>query len=116
MQIGTELLSFESAEDLKLDNFNDIDALVENVKDHVQLDTDADNFDGIKILIKAGTQLAVGQSVATLNQDVTVEVTSDDMTVREDILSICAPWLTLVKTTRRLYWVRFRCSMNWLGR
>ena len=87
MQIGTELLSFESAEDLKLDNFNDIDALVENVKDHVQLDTDADNFDGIKILIKAGTQLAVGQSVATLNQDVTVEVTSDDMTVREDILS-----------------------------
>lgn len=87
MQIGTELLSFESAEDLKLDNFNDIDALVENVKDHVQLDTDADNFDGIKILIKAGTQLAVGQSVATLNQDVTVEVTADGVAVPANILS-----------------------------
>ena len=87
MQIGTELLSFESDENLKLDNFSNIDALVENVKDHVQLDTDEDNFEGIKILIKAGTQLAVGQSVATLNQDVTVEVTSDDMTVRADILS-----------------------------
>ena len=87
MQIGTELLSFEKAEDLKLDKFNDIDALVKNVKDHVKLDTGVENFAGIKILIKEGTQLAVGQSVATLNQDVTVEVTSDDMTVPEDILS-----------------------------
>ena len=88
LQIGTELLSFENNdEDLKLDNFNDIDALVQNVKDHVQLDTDADNFDGIKILIKAGTQLAVGQSVATLDHDVTVEVTADGVTVPENVLS-----------------------------
>lgn len=87
MQIGTELLSFESAEDLKLDNFNDIDALVKNVKDHVQLDTGVENFNGIKILIKAGTQLAVGQSVATLNQDVTVEVTADGAAVPGNILS-----------------------------
>ena len=35
--------------DLKLDNFNDIDALVENVKDHVKLDTGVENFNGIKI-------------------------------------------------------------------
>lgn len=87
MQIGTELLSFEQDEDLKLDNFNDIDALVENVKDHVQLDTGVENFDGIKILIKAGTQLAVGQSVATLNQDVNVEVTADGAVVPANILS-----------------------------
>ena len=88
MQIGTELLRFEIAdEDLKLDNFNDIDALVENVKNHVQLDTDVENFDGIKILIKAGTQLAVGQSVATLDQDVTVEVTADGAAVPGNILS-----------------------------
>ena len=56
MQIGTELLSFEIAKNLKLDNFNNIDALVENVKDHVKLDTSVENFDGIKISIKAGTQ------------------------------------------------------------
>lgn len=87
MQIGTELLSFEQDEDLKLDNFNDIDALVENVKNHVQLDTGVENFDGIKILIKAGTQLAVGQSVATLNQDVNVEVTADGAVVPANILS-----------------------------
>ena len=87
MQIGTELLSFEQDEDLKLDNFNDIDALVKNVKDHVQLDTGVENFDGIKILIKAGTQLAVGQSVATLNQDVNVEVTADGAVVPANILS-----------------------------
>lgn len=87
MQIGTELLSFEIAENLKLDNFNNIDALVENVKDHVKLDTSVENFDGIKISIKAGTQLAVGQSVATLNRDVTVEVTADGVDVPANILS-----------------------------
>ena len=87
MQIGTELLSFEIAENLKLDNFNNIDALVENVKDHVKLDTSVENFDGIKISIKAGTQLAVGQSVATLNRDVTVEVTEDGVAVPANILS-----------------------------
>lgn len=87
MQIGTELLSFEIAENLKLDNFNTIDALVENVKDHVKLDTSVENFDGIKISIKAGTQLAVGQSVATLNRDVTVEVTADGVAVPANILS-----------------------------
>ena len=87
MQIGTELLSFEIAENLKLDNFNNIDALVENVKDHVKLDTSVENFDGINISIKAGTQLAVGQSVATLNRDVTVEVTADGVAVPANILS-----------------------------
>lgn len=87
MQIGTELLSFEIAENLKLDNFNNIDALVENVKDHVKLDTSVENFNGIKISIKAGTQLAVGQSVATLNRDVTVEVTADGVAVTANILS-----------------------------
>lgn len=87
MQIGTELLSFEIAENLKLDNFNNIDALVENVKDHVKLDTSVENFDGIKISIKAGTQLAVGQSVATLNRDVTVEVTAYGVAVPANILS-----------------------------
>lgn len=87
MRIGTELLSFEIAENLKLDNFNNIDALVENVKDHVKLDTSVENFDGIKISIKAGTQLAVGQSVATLNRDVTVEVTADGVAVPANILS-----------------------------
>ena len=87
MQIGTELLSFEIAENLKLDNFNNIDALVENVKDHVKLDTSVENFDGIKISIKAGTQLAVGQSVATLNRDVTVEVPADGVAVPANILS-----------------------------
>ena len=87
MQIGTERLSFEIADDLKLDKFNNINALVKNIKDHVQLETDVENFDGIKISIKAGTQLAVGQSVATLNRDVTVEVTAVGVAVPANILS-----------------------------
>lgn len=85
LQIGTERLSFEIAENLKLDKFNNIDALVKNVKDHVKLETGVETFNGIKILIKKGTQLAVGQSVATLNQDVTVEVTG--VSVPANILS-----------------------------
>ena len=97
MQIRKELLKFEKEEDLKLDNFSEMNTLMQNVKDHVQLVASDDDFGGIKILIKAGTQLAVGQSVATLNQDVTVEVTSDDMTVREDILSNLR---TLVNTSK----------------
>ena len=40
-----------------------------------------------RISIKAGTQLAVGQSVATLNRDVTVEVTADGVAVPANILS-----------------------------
>lgn len=92
LQIGTELLDFETDladdnKDLKLNNFNDIGALVKNVTDHVKLETGVENFNGIKILIKAGTQLAVGQSVATLNQDVTVTVTADGVTVPGNILS-----------------------------
>lgn len=90
LQIGTELLDFETDladdnKDLKLNNFNDIGALVKNVKDHVKLETGVETFNGIKILIKKGTQLAVGQSVATLNQDVTVEVTG--VSVPANILS-----------------------------
>ncbi len=79
LQIGKELLSFEKAEDLKLDNFSDISALKKNVQEHVKLDTNAEEVSGIVINLKAGTQLAVGQSIATLSKDVTVTVTGIDM-------------------------------------
>lgn len=76
LQIGTELLSFETAEDLKLDKFNDIAALKKNIQDHVTLNTEAQGLEGsqIQIELKKGTKLAVGQSVATLNKDITVTV------------------------------------------
>lgn len=81
MQIGTELLDFENNltednKDLKLDHFNDIAALKENIQNHVKLNTDAESPEGsqIQIVLKEGTKLAVGQSVATLNKDITVTV------------------------------------------
>lgn len=81
MQIGTELLDFETNlpddnRDLKLDKFNDIAALKKNIQDHVKLNTEAQGLEGsqIQIVLKEGTELAVGQSVATLKKDITVTV------------------------------------------
>ena len=115
MQIGTELLRFEIDENLKLNNFNDIDALVENVKDHVKLDTSVDNFNGIKILIKEGTQLAVGQSVATLNQDVTVEVTADGVAVPANILSDLRDQVNTSTNNKLLVMAAVRMFNNLVG-
>ena len=115
MQIGTELLSFEIADNLKLDNFNNIDALVKNVKDHVKLDTGVENFDGIKISIKAGTQLAVGQSVATLNRDVTVEVTANGVAVPANILSGLRDQVNSVANNKALVMAAVQMFNNLVG-
>ena len=85
LQIGKEKLCFEEgADDLKLNNFSQMGALIQNVKDHVKLETVNDNED-IKIVLKAGTQLAVGSSIATLNEDVTITITG--VTMPENFLS-----------------------------
>lgn len=79
LQIGSELLCFEeNADDLKLNNFSEMAALIQNVKDHVKLETVNDNED-IKIVLKAGTQLAVGSSIATLEDNVTITITGVEM-------------------------------------
>ena len=75
LQIGKEKLCFEEgADDLKLNNFSQMGALIQNVKDHVKLETVNDNED-IKIVLKAGTQLAVGRSIAELKKDATITIT-----------------------------------------
>lgn len=75
LKVGNELLCFEEGypENLKLDNFNDMSALNETIRNAVTLKTDAKD-DSIVAVLKAGTTLAVGQSVATLDKDVTVTV------------------------------------------
>lgn len=74
LQVGTETLKFEDgAGNLVLDNFNNLDALKDTIKDHVVLVAAAD--DKIEIVAGAGTTLAVGQSVATLNDVCTITVT-----------------------------------------
>ena len=85
LQIGRELLCFEeNVGDLKLNNFSQMGALIQNVKDHVKLETVNDNED-IKIVLKAGTQLAVGSSIATLKEDATITITG--VTMPENFLS-----------------------------
>lgn len=74
LRIGTELLCFEKEDDLKLDNFNDIAALVKNIKDHVKLTTAEAGDWQIEGVLKAGTTLAVSNSVAVLDKDATIKV------------------------------------------
>lgn len=75
LKVGNELLCFEESyrDDLKLDNFNDMSALNETIRKAVTLKTEAEGSDVVAVL-KAGTTLAVGQSIAVLDKDVTVTV------------------------------------------
>ena len=79
LMIGTEKLEFTSSEvgDLTLDNLNDMSALNQNIRDHVKLSTCADRQNVITAYLPAGTTLAVGSSVATLNDNCTITITLD---------------------------------------
>lgn len=75
LKVGNELLCFEESyrDDLKLDNFNDMSALNETIRNAVTLKTDEEGSNVVAVL-KAGTTLAVGQSIAVLDKDVTITV------------------------------------------
>ena len=68
LMIGTEKLEFTSSEvgDLTLDNFNNMNALNETIRNHVKLSPCDDQGGKITMYLPAGTQLAVGGRVATL--------------------------------------------------
>ena len=73
--IGKEKLCFEKAEDLKLDDFNDMSTMNKTIRDHVKLDTCKDQGNTITLYVGKGTTLAVGSSFATLNKGCTVTIT-----------------------------------------
>lgn len=77
LMIGTEKLEFTSSEvgDLMLDNFNNMNALNETIRNHVKLSTCTDQGGTITMYLPAGTQLAVGGSVATLKDNCTITIT-----------------------------------------
>ncbi len=80
LKIGTEMLEFESDEvgDLELNNLSDMAALNTTIREHIKL-TDCTNQGGtITMYLPAGTQLAVGGSVATLEKSCTVTITLDE--------------------------------------
>lgn len=80
LMIGTEKLEFTSREvgDLTLDNFNNMNALNETIREHIKLTTGCENQGGkITMYLPAETQLAVGGSVATLKDNCTITITLD---------------------------------------
>ena len=79
LMIGTEKLEFTSSEvgDLTLDNFNNMNALNETIRNHVKLSPCDDQGGKITMYLPAETQLAVGGSVATLKDNCTITITLD---------------------------------------
>ena len=80
LMIGTEKMEFENAEvgDLELNNLSDMAALNTTIREHIKLTTGCEDQGGkITMYLPAGTQLAVGGSVATLEKNCTVTITLD---------------------------------------
>lgn len=80
LAIGEENLVFENESNgLKLDGFNNIDALKQAIRDNVKMGDGYEGSEDVKVLVGAGTQLAVGQTVATLDKDCSVVVSGVEM-------------------------------------
>ena len=79
LMIGKEKLEFTSSDvgDLTLNNFNNMNALKETIRNHVKLSPCDDQGGKITMYLPAGTQLAVGGSVATLKDNCTITITLD---------------------------------------
>lgn len=82
LQIAGEKLVVEN--ELVLDNFSEMDALETEIRDNVKL---VEGKEALVVELKAGTALAVGSSVATLDKDATITVTGIDNTKLDGILS-----------------------------
>ena len=76
LMIGTEKLEFEDGvtDDLILDNFNDMSELNTAIRNHAKLTTCEDQGGMITMYLPAGTQLAVGGSIATLRKACTIKI------------------------------------------
>ena len=82
LQLGQYTLEFEDgANDLKLDNFSDTDAMNTAIRNAVQLtqDSGAEGTEFVAVLA-AGTQLNVGSSYAKLENTAKLTVTGDAVT------------------------------------
>lgn len=86
VRIGNEVLVWEEgADDMILDNFSNLSGVKQEIKDSIKLvevDYEAPLVD---IVVKAGTELAVSNSVATLDKDcnIIIELMKDGATLEE---------------------------------
>ncbi len=80
IKVGTEYLHFDEnySGNLKLDNLSDRAALKQAIRDALVLETGVTPGQGNKvtILVKKGTALALGTTVATLKDDYMIEITA----------------------------------------
>lgn len=77
--VDTEMLEFQTANDLVLNDLSDFDALEEAIRDNVKLTTGLTDENKVVAVLKAGTELHVGSSYAKLLQDITVTITGIDV-------------------------------------
>lgn len=87
LQIGDTVLQFEDSYegDLKVDDLGDLAALNQNIRKAVEL-AEADPIDGIQFTLKAGTELAMGQSYAKLLRDAVVTVNGEGLAELDEYL------------------------------
>lgn len=86
LQLGTEKLEFENAGvgDLTLDNFSNMDALETEIRSKVKLSETGES--AVAARLEAGTTLAVGSSVATLDDSAVLTVEGVETTKVEGLL------------------------------
>lgn len=81
LKIGTEELKFEDGvtDDLVLNNLSDMETLSTTIREHIKLTTGCTDQGGtITAYLPAGTQLAMGGSVATLEDNCTITINVDE--------------------------------------
>lgn len=100
LMIGTEKLEFTNSGvgDLTLNNFNNMNALNETIHNHVKLSPCDDQGGKITMYLPAGTQLAVGGSVATLEDNCTIAITLDADEMSPEANSCLRTTLSSLKT------------------
>lgn len=85
--IGDENLVFENrSTGLKLDNFSNIDALKQTIRDNVKMGSGRVDGTCVSVKVGAGTKLAVGQTIATLGKDCAIIVDGDEFDMSESTI------------------------------
>ena len=104
LQIGSEALVFETEGNLTVDPSADGNT-VDNIRGAVKVIETEDS--ALAFVLKAGTALAVGGSVATLKQDVkaTVDVDADGLTVLSDLRDAVADFNATAMIKSLLGWM-----------
>ena len=97
IQIGNQILEFKNkdGEDLKLDDFSKLNAMDEQIRAAVALNTAEEMIENVVIYLEPGTILSVGESQVELNKDAKMTIDIDG--VDERTLS---PILTELKSAK----------------